>query len=102
MDIDKNFANVYEKLDSILHLLKENKTDTDSRIDKLQRESTQRCVDHKAELTKKFKELDADVETINYFTKHPQVLKIVGIIILFLGGIALGHSNILDLIKIVK
>ena len=35
MDIDKKFANVDNKLDNILILLKENKTDTDSKIKEL-------------------------------------------------------------------
>jgi len=102
MDIDKKFANVDVKLDNILELLKTNKADTDKRIDKLQTESTERCAAHKVELTKKLKELDKDVETINYFTNHPKILKTIAVAILAIAAFALGHSNLLDILKFIK
>ena len=102
MDIDKKFANVDNKLDNILVLLKENKTDTDAKIKELRDSQIKSCTEHKEEIKKKFNELDKDVETLNFFTKHPNILKFVGIVVLFLIGIIIGKSDLWELIKIIK
>lgn len=102
MDIDKKFENVDNKLDNILVLLKENKTDTDIKIKELRDSQIKTCTDHKEELRKKFSELDKDVETINFFTKHPNILKFVGIVVLFLVGIIIGKSDLWEVIKVIK
>lgn len=102
MDIDKKFANVDNKLDNILVLLKENKTDTDSKIKELRDSQIKTCSEHKDELKKKFSELDKDVETLNFFTKHPNILKFIGVVILFLIGIIIGKSDLWEAIKLIK
>ena len=102
MDIDKKFANVDNKLDNILVLLKENKTDTDSKIKELRDSQIKTCSEHKDELKKKFSELDKDVETLNFFTKHPNILKFIGVVILFLIGIIIGKSDLWEVIKLIK
>ena len=102
MDIDKKFANVDNKLDNILVLLKENKTDTDSKIKELRDSQIKTCIEHKDELKKKFSELDKDVETLNFFTKHPNILKFIGVVILFLIGIIIGKSDLWEVIKLIK
>lgn len=102
MDIDKKFANVDNKLDNILVLLKENKTDTDSKIKELKDSQIKTCSEHKDELKKKFSELDKDVETLNFFTKHPNILKFIGVVILFLIGIIIGKSDLWEVIKLIK
>ena len=102
MDIDKKFANVDNKLDNILVLLKENKTDTDSKIKELRDSQIKTCSEHKDELKKKFSELDKDVETLNFFTKHPNILKFIGVVILFLIGIIIGKLDLLEVIKLIK
>lgn len=102
MDIDKKFANVDNKLDNILVLLKENKTDTDSKIKELRDSQIKTCMEHKEETKKKFNELDKDVETLNFFTKHPKILKFVGIVVLFLIGIIIGKSDLWEVIKVIK
>ena len=102
MDIDKKFANVDNKLDNILILLKENKTDTDSKIKELRDSQIKTCSEHKDELKKKFSELDKGVETLNFFTKHPNILKFIGVVILFLIGIIIGKSDLWEVIKLIK
>ena len=98
MDIDKKFANVDNKLDNILVLLKENKTDTDAKIKQL-RDSQ---ILHQNNFNKKISDLNKDVETINFFSKHPNILKFVGFVVLFLIGIIIGKSDLWELIKIIK
>ena len=102
MDIDKKFANVDNKLDNILVLLKENKIDTDSKIKELRDSQIKTCSEHKDELKKKFNELDKDVETLNFFTKHPNILKFIGVVILFLIGIIIGKLDLWEVIKLIK
>ena len=98
MDIDQKFANVDNKLDNILVLLKENKTDTDAKIKQL-RDSQ---ILHQNNFNKKISDLNKDVETINFFSKHPNILKFVGFVVLFLIGIIIGKSDLWELIKIIK
>ena len=98
MDIDKKFANVDNKLDNILVLLKENKTDTDAKIKQLRDSQIESCDN----FNKKISDLNKDVETINFFSKHPNILKFVGFIVLFLIGIIIGKSDLWELIKIIK
>ena len=99
MDIDKKFENVDNKLDNILVLLKENKTYTDLKIKELRDSQNQTFSDHKEEIKKKFGELDKNVETINFFSRHPYILKFIGIVILFLVGIIIGKSDLWGIIK---
>lgn len=98
MDIDRKFAGVDEKLDSILHLLKINNSDTDKRIEAI----TGNCNAHKAEINKKFSDLDSSVETINYFSKHPYILKFVGVAVLVIISYIAGHSTSIDIFKLLK
>lgn len=99
MDIDKKFENVDNKLDNILVLLKENKTYTDLKIKELRDSQNQIFSDHKEEIKKKIGELDKNVETINFFSKHPNILKFIGVVILFLVGIIIGKSDLWEFIK---
>lgn len=99
MDIDKKFENVDNKLDNILDILKENKIDTDLKIKELRDSQIKTCAAHKEEIKIKFSELNKDVETINFFSKHPNILKFVGIVILFLVGIIIGKSDLWEIIK---
>ena len=102
MDIDKKFANVDNKLDNILVLLKENKTDTDAKIKQLRDSQIESCASHQNNFNKKISDLNKDVETFNFFSKHPNILKFVGFVILFLIGIIIGKSDLWELIKIIK
>ena len=102
MDIDKKFANVDNKLDNILVLLKENKTDTDAKIKQLRDSQIESCASYQNDFNKKISDLNKDVETINYFSKHPNILKFIGIVVLFLIGIIIGKSDLWELIKIIK
>jgi hypothetical protein len=98
MDIDKKFANVDEKLDSILDHLKEIRITTDKRIDNIMIG----CTAHKIELNKKFEALDNNMETINYFQKHPNILKFVGVALLIVIGYVIGNADSIDLTKLIK
>ena len=102
MDIDKKFTNVDNKLDNILVLLKENKTDTDAKIKQLRDSQIESCASYQNDFNKKISDLNKDVETINYFSKHPNILKFIGIVVLFLIGIIIGKSDLWELIKIIK
>lgn len=99
MDIDKKFENVDNKLDNILVLLKENKTYTDLKIKELRDSQNQTFSEHKEEIKKKIGELDKNVETINFFSKHPNILKFIGVVILFLVGIIIGKSDLWGIIQ---
>ena len=102
MDIDKKFANVDNKLDNILVLLKENKADTDAKIKQLRDSQIESCTLHQNNFNKKIADLNKDVETINFFSKHPNILKFVGFVVLFLIGIIIGKSDLWEFIKIIK
>lgn len=99
MDLDKKFENVDSKLDLILETVQSNKKDTDIKLEKIKQEQEESCKQHKIEVSEKFKKLDANVETINFFQKHPNVLRNIAIFMLFLLGMALGKSDFFEMIK---
>lgn len=102
-----------QQLDELLTVLKdnkintdkillENKEDTNARFNKLQKESTDRCENHKKELKKKFDSIDETTEDVKYFKKHPKLLLIIIFGIAFIIGLALGGSKLLEIFKIIK
>ena len=100
MYIDKKFANIEEKLDLILDRIEENKLETDRQLSKIRDEQTQNCVRHKTDLNTRLNELDEKTEVVGFFTKHPKILIIAGIGLIFLIGFAFGYGKIMDLLKL--
>ena len=100
MYIDKKFANIEDKLDLILDKIEEHKLETDKQLNKIRLDQTQNCVNHKNELNNRLNELDEKTEVVGFFTKHPKILIIAGIGLIFLIGFAFGHGKIMDLLKL--
>ena len=100
MYIDKKFANIEDKLDLILDKIEENKLETDRQLSKIREEQAQNCVRHKTDLNNRLNELDEKTEIVGFFTKHPKILIIAGIGLIFLIGFAFGYGKIMDLLKL--
>ena len=100
MYIDKKFANIEDKLDLILDKIEENKLETDRQLSKIRDEQAQNCVRHKTDLNNRLNELDEKTEIVGFFTKHPKLLIILGIGLVFLIGFAFGYGKIMDLLKL--
>lgn len=100
MYIDKKFANIEDKLDLILDKIEENKLETDKQLSKIRDEQAQNCVRHKTDLNNRLNELDEKTEIVGFFTKHPKLLIILGIGLIFLIGFAFGYGKIMDLLKL--
>lgn len=100
MYIDKKFANIEDKLDLILDKIEEHKLETDKQLSKIRFDQSQNCVKHKAELDNRLNELDEKTEVVGFFTKHPKILIIAGIGLIFLIGFAFGYGKIMDLLKL--
>ena len=100
MYIDKKFANIEDKLDLILEKIEGNKKETDEKLKTIRSEQTQNCFAHKKEVDKRLDDLDDKTEVIGFFTKHPKILIIAGIGLIFLIGFAFGYGKIMDLLKL--
>lgn len=100
MYIDKKFSNIEDKLDLILDKIEENKLETDRQLSKIRDEQAQNCVKHKTDLSNRLNELDEKTEVVGFFTKHPKILIIAGIGLVFLIGFAFGYGKIIDLLKL--
>ena len=100
MYVDKKFANIEDKLDLILDKIDENKLETDKQLSKIRLEQVQNCINHKNELNNRLNDLDEKTEVVGFFTKHPKILIIAGIGLVFLIGFAFGYGKIMDLLKL--
>ena len=100
MYIDKKFSTIEDKLDLILDKIDENKRETDEKLKTIRAEQSQSCMKHKAEVNNRLDDLDEKTEVVGFFTKHPKILIIVGIGLVFLIGFAFGYGKILDLLKL--
>lgn len=100
MYIDKKFSSIEEKLDLILDKIDENKLETDEKLKTIRAEQSQSCMKHKAEVNNRLDDLDEKTEVVGFFTKHPKILIIVGIGLVFMIGFAFGYGKILDLLKL--
>ena len=90
MYIDKKFSNIEDKLDLILDKIEENKLETDKQLSKIRAEQAQSCINHKTELNNRLNDLDEKTEVVGFFAKHPKILIIAGIGLIFLIGFAFG------------
>ena len=100
MYIDKKFANIEDKLDLILDKIEENKLETDKQLNKIRYEQAQNCINHKNELNNRLNDLDEKTEVVGFFTKHPKILIIAGLGLIFLIGFAFGYGKVMDLLKL--
>ena len=100
MYVDKKFANIEDKLDRILDKIDENKLETDKQLSKIRAEQSQNCMKHKTEVNNRLDDLDEKTEVVGFFTKHPKLLIIAGIGLIFLIGFAFGYGKIMDLLKL--
>lgn len=100
MYIDKKFSSIEDKLDLILDKIDENKRETDEKLKTIRAEQSQSCMKHKAEVNNRLDDLDEKTEVVGFFTKHPKILIIVGIGLVFLIGFAFGYGKIMDLLKL--
>ena len=100
MYIDKKFSSIEDKLDLILDKIDENKRETDEKLKTIRAEQSQNCMKHKAEVNNRLDDLDEKTEIVGFFTKHPKLLIIIGIGLVFLIGFAFGYGKIMDLLKL--
>ena len=100
MYIDKKFSAIEDKLDLILDKIDENKRETDEKLKTIRAEQLQSCMKHKAEVNNRLDDLDEKTEIVGFFTKHPKLLPIIGIGLVFLIGFAFGYGKIMDLLKL--
>lgn len=100
MYIDKKFANIEDKLDLILDKIEEHKLETDKQLSKIRSEQSQSCIRHKTDLDNRLNKLDEKTEVVGFFTKHPKILIIAGLGLIFLIGFAFGYGKIMDLLKL--
>ena len=100
MYIDKKFAHIEDKLDLILDKIEENKLETDKQLNKIRYEQAQNCINHKNELNNRLNDLDEKTEVVGFFTKHPKILIIAGLGLIFLIGFAFGYGKVMDLLKL--
>ena len=100
MYIDKKFSSIEDKLDLILNKIDENKRETDDKLKTIRAEQSQSCMKHKAEVSSRLDDLDEKTEVVGFFTKHPKLLIILGIGLIFLIGFAFGYGKIMDLLKL--
>ena len=100
MYIDKKFSNIEDKLDIIIDKIEENKKETDEKLKTIRAEQSQNCFKHKTEVNQRLTDLDEKTEVVGFFTRHPKILIIAGIGLIFLIGFAFGYGKIMDLLKL--
>lgn len=98
--IDNALTSIEKKLDMIIQKIEKNKADTDSRIDKLIVDTKEGCKFHKLETEMAIKKLNDETEEIRFAKKHhkviSEVIKYIIAVIVFLLGLAVGHSNFIN------
>ena len=98
---DLNFKNIERQLIEIKSIIISNNTESDKRLNKAIQDRKNDCFEHKKEINAKFKEIDSTTEELNFFKKHPKLLLIIGIGIVFLVGYGFGEKAI-DILKLLK
>jgi len=102
---DRNFKSLENKIDLLIDKFEniENEIDTriketEEKIKSVERKHDTLCVEHKKELTRKFAEIDKNEEVLNFFGKHPLILKIIGVALFIIIIYALGRIDLLDIL----
>lgn len=93
-DMDEKFKSLDEKLDDILEMISENKIYYEKQIGVIENKFSDKYNVHKVEIEKKIKNIESNQETIDFFKKHPNILKIVGGAILIIISYMLGGTDI--------
>lgn len=93
-DMDEKFKSLDEKLDDILEMISENKIYYEKQIGVIENKFSDKCNIHKVEIEKKIKNIENNQETIDFFKRHPNILKIVGGAILIIISYMLGGTDI--------
>lgn len=86
MDLDQKFENVDKKLDTIVLMLKTDKEESKKEI---------KCINERIDKQEK------KLEVVAFFSKHPKLLIILAVGLIFLIGFTIGHSKFLEIFKIV-
>ena len=93
-DMDEKFKSMDEKLDDILEMIGENKIYYEKQISVIENKFSGKCVVHKTEIENRIKNVEGNQETLDFFKKHPLILKIVAVSILIIISYLLGGSEI--------
>ena len=93
-DMDEKFKSMDEKLDDILEMIGENKIYYEKQISVIENKFSGKCEEHKSEIENRIKNVEGNQETLDFFKKHPLVLKIVAMSILIIISYLLGGSEI--------
>ena len=93
-DMDEKFKSLDEKLDDILEMMGENKIYYEKQISVIENKFSGKCEAHKTEIENRIKNVEGNQETLDFFKKHPLVLKIVAMSILIIISYLLGGSEI--------
>lgn len=93
-DMDEKFKSLDEKLDDILEMISENKIYYEKQISVIENKLSDKCEAHKTEIENRIKNVENNQETIDFFKRHPNILKIVGGAILIIISYMLGGTDI--------
>ena len=93
-DMDEKFKSMDEKLDDILEMIGENKIYYEKQISVIENKFSGKCEAHKTEIENRIKNVEGNQETLDFFKKHPLILKIVAMSILIIISYLLGGSEI--------
>ena len=93
-DMDEKFKSMDEKLDDILEMIGENKIYYEKQISVIENKFSGKCDVHKTEIENRIKNVEGNQETLDFFKKHPLILKIVAMSILIIISYLLGGSEI--------
>ena len=93
-DMDEKFKSMDEKLDDILEIIGENKIYYEKQISVIENEFSGKYDVQKIEIENRIKNVEGNQETLDFFKKHPLILKIVAVSILIIISYLLGGSEI--------
>ena len=93
-DMDKKFKSLDKKLDDILEMISENKIYYEKQISVIENKFSDKCNVYKVDIEKRIKNIESNQETIDFFKRHPNILKIVGGAILIIISYMLGGTDI--------
>ena len=72
--------------------------ENNERLDKTIKERKLDCYEHKMEINKRFENVEKTTEDLNYFKRHPKILKIISVSLLIIIAYALGNIDIIKTI----
>ena len=93
-DMDEKFKSMDEKLDDILEMIGENKIYYEKKISVIENKFSGKYEVHKTDIENRIKKVEGNQETLDFFKKHPLILKIVAVSVLIIISYLLGGSEI--------